>query len=251
MSMIGTLGKIAMGIMVAKGVGSAMGGGASGGLGGLLGSLAGGSNKQGGGGIGDLIGSLTGGAGGSQSGGLGDLLGSLTGGANNSQQGGGLGSLLNSLSGGSQNSASAAPTANNNNLGDLLSSAFAGNEVKAEPDQEKQAEIILKAMISAAKADGHIDAEEQKKITEHIGDITPEEIEFVRKEMQSPLDIDGLIKSVPSGMEQQVYMMSLLAINLDSQHEAEYMDKLGKGLGISPEMANNIHKQLGVPVLYS
>ena len=255
MSMIGTLGKIAMGIMVAKGVGSAMSGGAGSGLGGLLGSLAGGgsssSNKQGGG-IGDLIGSLTGGAGGSQSGGLGDLLGSLTGGANNSQQGGGLGSLLNSLAGGSQNSASAAPTANNsNNLGDLLSSAFTGNEVKAEPDQEKQAEVILKAMISAAKADGHIDADEQKKITEHIGDITPEEIEFVRKEMQAPLDIEALVKSVPSGMEQQVYMMSLLAINLDSKPEAEYMDKLGKGLNISPEMANNIHQQLGVPVLYS
>ncbi len=255
MSMIGTLGKIAMGIMVAKGVGSAMGGSSSGGgLGGLLGSLTNGSKGTQGGGIGDLLGSLAGGSKNAQGGGLGDLLGSLTGSSNNSQQGGGLGGLLNSLAGSSQNNGGSAPMANNNSaggLGDLLSSAFAGQEVKAEPDQEKQAELILKAMISAAKADGHIDAKEQQKITEHIGDITPEEIEFVRNEMQSPLDIEGLIASIPTGMEQQVYMMSLLAIDLDSQVEAEYMDKLGKGLKISPQIANNIHKELGIPLLYS
>ncbi len=260
MSMLGTLGKIAMGIMVAKGVGSAMSGSKSssgGGLGGLLGSLASGaSSQQGGGALGSLIGSLTGGSNSSQggAGGLGDLLGSLTGASQGSNtQGGGLGSLLNSLAGGSQNNSNtSASTANNSgNLGDLLSSAFAGQEVKATPDQEKQAEIILKAMISAAKADGHIDAKEQQKITEHIGEVTQEEIEFVRKEMQSPLDIQGLIASIPPGMEQQVYMMSLLAIDLDSKSEAEYMDKLAKGLNITPEVANNIHKQLGVPVLYS
>ncbi len=256
MSMIGTLGKIAMGIMVAKGVGSAMGGSNSSGsgLGGLIGSLTGGSKGTQGGGIGDLLGSLTGGSKNAQGGGgLGDLLGSLTGGSNNSQQGGGLGGLLNSLAGGAQNSSNSAPMANNNSndLGGLLSSAFAGQEVKAEPDQEKQAELILKAMISAAKADGHIDAKEQQKITEHIGDITQEEVEFVRNEMQSPLDLQGLVNSVPTGMEQQIYMMSLLAIDLDSKVEAEYMDKLGKGLKISSQVANNIHNQLGVPVLYS
>lgn len=256
MSMISTLGKIAMGIMVAKGVGSAMGGASGGGLGGLLGSLAGGNSTNKGGGLGDLLGSLAGGSSSSSkgAGGLGDLLGSLTGESSNSQQGGGLGGLLNSLAGNSQNSnspASASVNNNNNDLGDLLSAAFGGNQVEAKPDQEKQAEIILKAMISAAKADGQIDAKEQQKITEHIGDITPEEIEFVRKEMQAPLDIQGLIKSIPSGMEQQVYMMSLLAIDLDSKPEAEYMDKLAKGLNISPEIANNIHQQLGVPPLYS
>ncbi len=256
MSMIGTLGKIAMGIMVAKGVGSAMGGSSGGGgLGSLIGSLAGGSSaNKGGGGLGDLLGSLTGGSSANKgAGGLGDLLGSLTGGSSNNQQGGGLGNLLNSLSGNSQNSNSApsASVNNNNNLGDLLSAAFGGNQVEAKPDQEKQAEIILKAMISAAKADGQIDAKEQQKITEHIGDVTPEEIEFVKNEMQSPLDIQGLINSIPAGMEQQVYMMSLLAIDLDSKPEAEYMDKLAKGLNISPEVANNIHQQLGVPLLYS
>ncbi len=208
MSMLGTLGKVAMGIMIAKGVGKAMGG----------------------------------------SGGIGDLVGGLMGGnsSSNNQQGGGLGNLLNSLGGNSQSGASTG-----GGLGDLLSSALAGGETKAEPSDEQKAQIILKAMISAAKADGQIDAQEQANITKHIGDVTKEELDFVREEMQAPLDVQSVIDSVPSGMEQQVYMMSLLTINLDDKTEASYMDKLAKGLNITPEIANAIHQKLGVQELYS
>jgi uncharacterized membrane protein YebE (DUF533 family) len=206
--MLGTLGKVAMGIMIAKGVGKAMGG----------------------------------------SGGIGDLVGGLMGGnsSSNNQQGGGLGNLLNSLGGNSQSGASTG-----GGLGDLLSSALAGGETKAEPSDEQKAQIILKAMISAAKADGQIDAQEQANITKHIGDVTKEELDFVREEMQAPLDVQSVIDSVPSGMEQQVYMMSLLTINLDDKTEASYMDKLAKGLNITPEIANAIHQKLGVQELYS
>lgn len=211
MSLMGTLGKVAMGIMVAKTVGKAMGG--SGGLGDMLGGLMGGKNNT----------------------------------ASNQQQGGGLGDLIGSLAGGG--STSKQSSSNNNGLGDLLSAALAGNQVETTPSQEEQAEIILKAMINAAKADGSIDAQEQKKIVEHVGEVTQEEYAFVKNEMESPLDIDGVIARA-KGIEKEVYMMSLLTINLDSQIEAQYMDKLGKGLGISEEMANEIHQRVGAPLLY-
>ncbi len=205
MSMMGMLGKVAMGIMVAKTIGGAMGGS---------------------GGIGDMLGGLLGGKKGADSG--------------STQQGNKLPDLMGSL--GDKNSSG---------LGDLLSSALAGGKVDATPSQEKQAEIILKAMINAAKADGEIDADEQKKITEHIADVTPEEIEIVKSEMSSPLDIEGVIKSVPRGMEQQVYLMSLLTINLDHKKEAQYLDTLAKGLNISQQASNEIHQKVGAPQLYS
>ena len=205
MSMLSMLGKVAMGIMVAKTVGSAMGGS---------------------GGIGDMLGGL-----------LGEKKGTDT---ENSPQGNKLPDLMGSL--GDKNSSG---------LGNLLSSVLSGGKVEPTPNQEKQAEIILKAMINAAKADGQIDAEEQKKITEHIGDITPEEIEFVKSEMSAPLDVEGVINSVPRGMEQQVYLMSLLTINLDHEKEAHYLDKLAKGLNISQQVANEIHQKIGAPQLYS
>jgi hypothetical protein len=204
--MIGMLGKVAMGIMVAKTVGKALGGGSGGGISDMLGGLLGGSKGT----------------------------------DNQTSQGNKLPDLMGKLG-----------DSNSGGLGDLLGNVLSGGKVEATPDQEKQAEIILKAMINAAKADGEIDAEEQKKITEHIGDVTPQEIELVKSEMSSPLDVEGVIRSVPKGMEQQVYLMSLLTINLDHKKEAQYLDQLSKGLNITQQAVNEIHQKVGAPQLYS
>ena len=184
MSLMGTLGKVAMGVMVAKGVGKMLGGGgkSAGGLGGLLGSLTGGGQSGSGGGLGDLLGGLSGKTG-----------------------GGGLGGILDSLNGGGSQ--------NNGGIGGMLNDALQGSNISASNEEEAQAEILLKAMLSAAKSDGVIDEAEKRKITEHLGDVSPEEANFVRRELESPLDTQGLINSVPRGMEQQVYFMSLLAID--------------------------------------
>lgn len=229
MSLVGTLGKIAMGVMVAKGVGKVLKGGAGGGLGGLLGGLAGGnagSNRD------------------VDMGSLGDLLGGNTQGG--SQGGaGGLGGLLDSL-GGNQADGQAGGS-----LGGMLNQTFGGEEPQPSQEQEDQAKVMLSAMLTAAKSDGQIDAEEQAKITKHIGELTAEDAAFVRAELEAPVDVNRIINNVPQGMEQQVYMMSLLAINLDSMEEAKYLDQLAKGLNISQQMADSIHGQLGVPKLYS
>jgi len=207
MSLMGTLGKVAMGIMVAKTVGKAMGG--SGGLGGMLGGLMGGNKDA---------------SSGSQGGGMGDLLGGLMGGNAQSKPDNGLGSLLND--------------------------ALSGKQITPTPTQEEQAQVLLKAMINAAKSDGHMDEEEQAKIVKHIGDVTPEEIELVKHEMAAPLDLQGVIASA-KGMEPEVYLMSLMAINLDSSEEAHYLDQLAKGLGISQEAVNDFHERVGAPKLYN
>ena len=213
MGMMSMLGKMAMGMVVAKVTRSMMSGGSSSG-----------------GGIGDMLGGL-----------MGD------GDKNNSSasQGGGIGDLLSGLTGGSKSGSS------DNGLGGLLASALAGKEVEtATPTQEEQAKILLKAMINAAKADGQIDKDEQAKIVEHIGDITPEELEFVKSEMSAPLDIEGVIANA-KGIEGEVYLSSLMTINLDSKEEALYLDKLAKGLKIGEEAADAFHERLGVPKLYS
>ena len=46
-------------------------------------------------------------------------------------------------------------------------------------------------------------------------------------------------------------MMSLLAIDLDTREEAQYLDNLRKGVGMSEQDANAIHEQMGIPSLYS
>ena len=290
MSLMGTLGKVAMGIVVAKAAGKMMGGGSSsgGGLGGLLGGLTGGSASQSGGGLGGLLGGLTGGqqqgggagglggllgglTGGQQqggAGGLGGLLGGLTGGQQQGGAAGGLGGLLSGLAGGQQQGGAAGglggllnqlgggaqgqSAGTSSNFGDMFNSALNGEEPEnVTADDEANAELLLRAMISAAKADGELDDDEKTRITEHLGDVSEEEANFVRQELQAPVDLQSLIASVPQGMEQQVYLMSLMGITLDNKQEAIYLDQLAQGLNISNEQSNQIHAQLGVPQLYT
>ena len=212
MGMMSMLGKVAMGMVVAKVTSSVMNGKSSSG------------------------------------GGIGDMLGGLLGGSKNntsSSQGGGIGDLLSGLTG------SKSSTNKDNGLGGLLSAALSGQEVaQTSPNQEEQAKVLLKAMINAAKADGKIDAEEQAKIVKHIGEVSPEELAFVQSEMTAPLDLEGIIAQA-KGIEAEVYLSSLMTINLDSKEEALYLDKLAKGLNISEESADAFHEKLGVPKLYS
>ena len=256
MSLVGTLGRIAVGVALAKGVGGMMGrGGSGGGLGGLLGNVLGGSagSQQTGGSMSNM-GSTGGSAGGlgGLAGGLGSLLGGQGGGAGAS---GGLGGLLESMAGGASGAAtggSAETAPIGGSLGDLLNNSLQGNKIpEPAPAQEEQARILIQAMVNAAKCDGQIDQQEQQKIVEHLGEeVSDEERQFVISEMQSPLDTEGFIRSIPRGAETQVYMMSLLGINLDSREEAQYLDTLRKGINMSEDQCNAVHQKLGVPTLY-
>ena len=246
-------------------LGAAIGGGGSqssqagGGLGDLLGSVSGGgsqgSGTQPGGGLGDLLGSVLGGGAAkpAPSGGLGDLLGGLLGGA---------------LPGGSGSQSSGA---GGNSLESLINSALnqfgngeqaAQNKVKPRSFEEhspgmvhseacEQATLMIRAMINAAKSDGRVDEQEQEKILGKLGHVTQDEIDFVRNEMAHPLDVDAFVRSIPAGMGNQVYAMSLMALDLDSNPEAQYLHQLAQGLNLSPDTVNQVHKQLGAPLLYS
>ncbi len=118
-------------------------------------------------------------------------------------------------------------------------------------DACEQATLMIRAMINAAKSDGRVDREEEEKILGKLGHVTQEEIDFVRSEIEQPLDVDAFVRSVPSGLGNQVYAMSLMALDLDSNPEAQYLHQLAQGLNLSPDTVNQVHKQLGAPLLYS
>ncbi|WP_456380133.1 tellurite resistance TerB family protein [Thiolapillus sp.] len=197
--------------------GSQSGSSASGGLGGMLGGLLGGGSSSSGG-MADMLGGLLGGGGRSSGGGLGDLLGAAMKQFGSAPQGMGLADFTPDI----------------------------------EPQQaNEQATIMIRAMINAAKADGRVDQEEQRHIVEGLGDVTPDEVEFVKNEMAQPLDVEGFVRSVPRGMEQQIYLASLMAIDLDTNPEAQYLHQLAQGLGLDANEVNQLHEQLQVPRLYS
>lgn len=310
MSLMKTLGRVAAGVILAKGLGAAMqqrgrtptggqvtrsgnGGGllgdllrnnttpgatSGGGLSDMLGQVLGGGrpgsgSRYGGphsqgasGGLGGLLDSLTTKArtGSSGSGGLGDLLSQLGGGSKTRSAGstGGLGDILGGLLGGAAAGGVAGRLAqkdsqptNDASFGELFNDAVVNNgepEVAPTPEQNAVAGLMLRAMIQAAKSDGTVDDAEKQRLLGKLGDdLDDEERQFIRDQMAAPVDPEALARDVPAGLESQVYLMSLLAIDLDHDDEARYLDRLAQALRLDRPSVNAIHKDVGVADLYT
>jgi len=211
----GSVGQNVLGSLLSGGGGGAGGGGAAGMLGSLLGGgQQQGAQQQGGAGMGGALGSLLGSQGG-QSGG-GGLLGNVVRGALAQQGGGGAGGALAGLLGGNDQQ---------------QQDPFGGMQQQEVTDQ---ATILVRAMCNAAKADGNVDASEQEKILGRLGDnVGEQEVAFLKNELQQPLDVAGFVQQVPQQLAPQVYAMSVMAIEIDTQEEAGYLGKLAQGLGLS------------------
>lgn len=115
---------------------------------------------------------------------------------------------------------------------------------------DDQAKVLIRAMVSAAKSDGQITQDEQDSIVKQLKHVGEAEIQFLRAEFSRPVDVRELAWSIPQGMEEQAYQISLIAIDLDEKKEAEYLADLAHGLRISPSRCNAIHQRLGAPVIF-
>ena len=164
-----------------------------------------------------------------------------------------MGGLVGAAGGAAAAPGRAAPEPNAG-FGDLLNQSlrnYGEPDVPPVPQQEAAAALLLRAMIQAAKSDGKVDAAERAKLLDGLKDATQAEVDFVKAELAAPVDIEGLARQVPKGLEAQVYMMSVMAITLDNKAEAQYLNELATALHLAPAQVNSIHTQLGVPTLYS
>ncbi|MDQ2067664.1 DUF533 domain-containing protein [Xinfangfangia sp. CPCC 101601] len=263
-----TLMKVALGVAVAKGMqGLAQRSNSSGGVGGGLGSGRGAAGSAGG--LGGLLGELMGNNSGTpagRGGRGGDLLEGLLGTKRSGHRAnaptGGLAEVLQKLTtgrgaGGSGGLGGLASTLGAGGIGGLLGSVLGGAATPApgatlqpEVEEEVSAALLLKAIIQAVKADGHLDEDEKRKLMDAMGDASQEEIAAVNAELATPVDVQALVRLVPDGMEGQIYLASLSAITLDSKEEADYLHSLAEALELTPEEVRVLHERAGASPLY-
>lgn len=236
-------------------------------LGGLLGSNQRSAPSSGGGMLGQILsGAMSSGGQSSQSNPLMEavlagVMNKVAGGQVSSSRESGLGGLLGSVLGVGQPSRQLPPAQQSSGgLGGMLGSVLgagggASQAVPARPSMQQMtpndcAALMIRAMVNAAKSDGRLDDHEQQAILQKFGQVGEAELEFLRREFKAPLDLASFSRSIPSGLEQQVYAISVTAIDIDKQNEASYLGQLAQGLGLDPRWCNQVHDQLGAPRIF-
>lgn len=215
-----------------------------------------------GGGIQDLLGSLMGagqsvkqrvGGDNLAAGGIGALLGALMGGSNSTTMnslGGSMMGLLGMMAYKALKgtmSGSAGVTSGANASPQEYAQQHVREYTQPSPQQQNNdAEIILLAMIDAAKSDGQLDPAELSKImnTMKSSGIGQEGMNYVIQKLQGPMETERIVAAVQGRPElaAQVYSASLMAIEVDTDAERRYLDKLAKAMGLSPAVVQNIEQ---------
>ncbi|MHA6297519.1 tellurite resistance TerB family protein [Devosia sp. CAU 1758] len=114
--------------------------------------------------------------------------------------------------------------------------------------QEELGKSLVRAMISAAKADGRIDAEEKEAIFERLKTmpLSAEEKAWVFDELSTPLDINTVVARADTPEHAaEIYAASLVAISADTAAEQAYLEALAGKLRLDPALVAEIHRQAG------
>jgi uncharacterized membrane protein YebE (DUF533 family) len=113
-----------------------------------------------------------------------------------------------------------------------------------------RAQLLLRAMINAAKADGQIDGAEMNRIMGKLDEAgaDQEAKDFVLTEMRGPLDVDGLAAAARGAPDvaAAVYAASVMAIRVDTAAERTYLDQLAARLGLAASVRASLDASLGV-----
>jgi uncharacterized membrane protein YebE (DUF533 family) len=102
-------------------------------------------------------------------------------------------------------------------------------------------------MIAAANADYAVDDEERHRIREALdsADLSEEERRFVLDEIESPIGIRDLASQAATpDLARQVYMVSLMAIDVDNEAEEAYLERLARELGLSESEVGELEAML-------
>jgi uncharacterized membrane protein YebE (DUF533 family) len=106
---------------------------------------------------------------------------------------------------------------------------------------------LVIAMIGAANADGHIDADEQRQIFERVGEmpLDAENKAFIFDLLGNPPSLQD-IAGLAAGQEQaaELYLASRLAIDADHPAELAYLEALASRLSLPAELVQHLEEQV-------
>jgi uncharacterized membrane protein YebE (DUF533 family) len=111
---------------------------------------------------------------------------------------------------------------------------------------EDHSRAVLKALIAAAKSDGHIDERERGLIEQKLGSIAddPGLRRWIDQEVARPLD-PAEVAAAAGSMEvaSEMYLVSVLAVDAESFMERAYLDALATQLKLPVDLKSQLETE--------
>ncbi|MFN3544813.1 MAG: tellurite resistance TerB family protein [Thiobacillus sp.] len=107
------------------------------------------------------------------------------------------------------------------------------------PASEDHSRAVLKALIAAAKSDGHIDERERGLIEQKLHSMAddPALRRWIDEEVARPLDpADVAAAATSMEVASEMYLVSVLVVDTESFMERAYLDELAKKLNLPGDL---------------
>lgn len=134
----------------------------------------------------------------------------------------------------------------------VLLTADTLSAIDAMMDQEM--ELLIKAMIAAAKADGVVDPQERQRIVHRlqVDGASDAQRHAVLRELDAPFEPEKLLRDLGDPtlrpeLRSEIYATSLLTARLDNAAECDWLKRLAAALGLPMPEIERLHRQLGEP----
>ncbi|GGE53176.1 protein YebE [Halopseudomonas oceani] len=114
------------------------------------------------------------------------------------------------------------------------------------PQAEQHSHGILRALIGAAKADGHIDDRERELIDGEIAKLTGDAQlhAWFDAELRKPLDPVEIAQAAQTPeMAAEMYLASLLVVDEQNFMERAYLQELASQLRLDPQLRTELERQ--------
>jgi len=111
------------------------------------------------------------------------------------------------------------------------------------PQLELHSQAMLKAMIAAAKADGHMDDRERGLVEAELKrlDADPATRRWVEDELRRPVEPAEVACAATSPeMGAEIYLASVLVADETTTMERAYLDELARQLKLAPELKGDL-----------
>jgi len=103
--------------------------------------------------------------------------------------------------------------------------------------------VLVRAMIAASRADGHIDDAERARIMDKlkVSGLGEDAAAFLEGELANPVDLDAIVAAAKTEEQRvELYTASRLAIEPKSRAERGYLDLLAGRLGLADALVDHI-----------